>query len=80
MVTKIQKWGNSLGLRIPKSFAAEAEIEEGSEVDITIREGTLVITPRQKPRYELSELLAKVSKKNLHEEIDTGGPVGREVL
>jgi antitoxin MazE len=80
MVTKIKKWGNSLGLRIPKSFAAEAEIEEGSEVDIAIREGTLVITPRQRPRYELSELLAKVSENNLHEEVDTGDPVGREVL
>ena len=79
MVTKIQKWGNSLGVRIPKSFAAEADIEEGSEVDIAIAEGKLVITPRQKPRYELTDLLAKVSKKNLHEEVDTGEPVGREV-
>ena len=71
MVTKIRKWGNSLGLRIPKSFAVEADIDEGSEVDIAIQEGKLVITPSQKPRYELADLLAKVSKKNLHEEIDT---------
>lgn len=79
MVTKIQKWGNSLGLRIPKSFAAEAHIKEGSAVDIAVREGKLVITPSRKPRYELAALLAKVSKKNLHEEIDTGEPVGGEV-
>ena len=79
MVTKIQKWGNSLGLRIPKSFAVEADIDEGSEVDIAIQEGKLVITPSRKPRYELVDLLAKVSKKNRHEEIDTGEPVGGEV-
>jgi antitoxin MazE len=79
MVTKIQKWGNSLGLRIPKSFAEEADIEEGSAVDIAVREGKLVITPGRKPRYDLTDLLAKVSKKNLHEEIDTGEPVGGEV-
>jgi len=79
MVTKIQKWGNSLGLRIPKSFAAEADIDEGSEVNIAIQEGKLVITPSRKPRYELADLLDKVSKKNRHEEIDTGKPVGREV-
>jgi antitoxin MazE len=79
VVTTIKKWGNSLGLRIPKSFAAEADIEEGSEVDISVREGELVVTPRRKPHYELSDLLAKVSKKNVHGEIDTGKPVGREV-
>ena len=79
MLTKIQKWGNSLGLRIPKSFAAEADIDEGSEVNIAIQEGKLVITPSRKPRYELADLLDKVSKKNRHEEIDTGKPVGREV-
>lgn len=79
MIAKIQKWGNSLGLRIPKSFAAEVHIKEGSAVDIAVREGKLVITPGRKPRYDLTDLLAKISKKNLHEEIDTGEPVGGEV-
>ena len=79
MITKVQKWGNSLGLRIPKSFAAEAHIGEGSEVDIAVQDGKLVITPCRKPRYALAALLSKVSKKNLQEEIVTGEPVGREV-
>ncbi len=79
MVTKVQRWGNSLGLRIPKSIAAEAQIEEGSEVDIAVQEGNLVITPSKKPRYQLADLLSRVSKKNLHDEISTGEPAGREV-
>jgi len=42
MLTRIQKWGNSLGLRIPKSFAAEVEVEAGSTVDIRVENGDLV--------------------------------------
>jgi antitoxin MazE len=79
MVTKIQKWGNSLGLRIPKSFAAEANIEAGSEVDISVREKEIIVRRAKRAGYKLEDLLASVSKKNIHEEIDTGDPVGREV-
>ncbi len=78
MVTKIQKWGNSLGLRIPKSFAEETGIEEGSPVDISLNGNRLIIRAVRKPRYKLSRLLSKVKKSNLHGEIPTGGPVGRE--
>ena len=78
MVTKIQKWGNSLGLRIPKTFAKEAAIEEGSAVDISLEEDRLVIRPVRTERYQLSELLSQVRKDNLHEEIVTGDAVGRE--
>ena len=79
MVTKIQKWGNSLGLRVPKSFAAEANIEAGSEVDITVRENEIIVSRVWALRYRLENLLAQVSKKNIHEEIETGESVGREV-
>ena len=78
MVTKIQKWGNSLGLRIPKSFAEEAGVEEGSAVDISIDSGRLVIRPLRSSRYELRELLLEVTEDNLHDEIPTGDAVGRE--
>jgi antitoxin MazE len=78
MVTKIQKWGNSLGLRIPKSFAKEAGVEEGSAVDISIRDGNLVIKTIRPLKYELDELLSEIRKDNLHDEISTGQPVGRE--
>jgi antitoxin MazE len=78
MVTRIQKWGNSLGLRIPKSFAADLEVEAGSTVDIRLENGDLVIRPVRRSRYVLSELLEGVNSSNLHEEISTGDPVGRE--
>jgi antitoxin MazE len=80
MLTKIQKWGNSLGLRIPKSFAREAAVEAGSTVDIAIEDGGLVVRPLRRPRYTLAELLREVNARNRHEEVSTGEPVGREAL
>ena len=79
MQTKIQKWGNSLGLRIPKSFAHQAGVEAGSEVDLAIEDGELIVRPSRKPRYELKRLLRQVTKSNIHRELDTGDPVGREI-
>ncbi len=79
MITKLQKWGNSLGLRIPKSFAAEAQVEAGSTVDISVEDGGLVVRPMRRKKYVLSELLRRVSSQNIHDEIATGEPVGREV-
>jgi antitoxin MazE len=79
MQTKIQRWGNSLGLRIPKSFAEEAGVEAGSEVDLSVRDGDLVVRAAKRQTYRLSELLKKVTAKNLHGEVDTGEPMGREV-
>jgi antitoxin MazE len=78
MNTKIQKWGNSLGLRIPKSFAEEAGVEAGSEVDLAVEGGQLIVTPLRRRKYRLLDLLRKVTPSNMHEEVDTGGPVGRE--
>ena len=78
MLTKIQKWGNSLGLRIPKSFANEASVEAGSTVDIAIEDGSLVVRPLRRPRYTLEELLRQVNVRNRHKEVSTGEPVGRE--
>ena len=78
MVTKIQKWGNSLGLRIPKTFANEAGVEEGSAVDISLEEDRIVIRTLRTPKYQLSDLLSQVQEDNLHEEISTGDAVGRE--
>ena len=78
MVTKIKKWGNSLGLRIPKSFAKEAGVEDGSEVDICLEEDRIVIRTLNRTKYKLSDLLSQVKEDNLHEEISTGDAVGRE--
>ena len=78
MQTKIQRWGNSLGLRIPRSFAEEAGVEAGSEVDLSIKDGNLVVKSARRKKYRLKELLRKITAKNVHAEVDTGGPVGRE--
>jgi antitoxin MazE len=79
MVTKILKWGNSLGLRIPKSFAKDAGVEEGSPVDISIDGDKLVIQPLRRSKYVLKDLISQIREDNIHDEIPTGDPVGREV-
>ena len=78
MQTRIQRWGNSLGLRIPRSFAEEAGVEAGSEVDLSLRKGNLVVAPARRRTYRLKDLLEKVTTRNRHGEVDTGGAVGRE--
>jgi antitoxin MazE len=78
MQTRIQKWGNSLAVRIPKAFVKEARIAYGTAVDLSIADGKIVIDPRVEPAYKLDDLLKGVTKGNLHTEVDTGGPVGRE--
>lgn len=79
MRARVQKWGNSLALRIPKSFAIEIALHSGAEVDLTLEDGRLVITPLSEPRYSLSDLLAEVTPQNLHSEVDTGSSQGAEV-
>ncbi len=78
MRTKIQKWGNSLALRIPKSFAEETGVKAGCTVDLSVADGQLVVSPVRSKRFRLHELLSKVTKENLHAEISTGEPTGRE--
>ncbi len=79
MLTRIQEWGNSLGLRIPKAFADEARVTAGSTVDISLDDGGLIIRPVRSPSYRLEDLLSEVTSDNLHEEIATGDRAGREV-
>lgn len=79
MKVQIQKWGNSLALRIPKSFAIESKVTQGSLVEISLEQGKIVVVPVAEPEFTLEDLLAKVTKRNSHEEIDTGSAVGKEV-
>lgn len=78
MRVRVQKWGNSLALRIPKSFAAETDLESGSQVDLTLEGGRLIITPQPEPGIRLQDLLAEITPENLHTEVDVGAPVGGE--
>jgi antitoxin MazE len=79
MKTQVQKWGNSLAVRIPRSFAHESNIAQGSTVEVSLDEGRIVVAPVPEKEYTLKELLAKVTKRNLHQQIETDGPVGKEV-
>ena len=79
MRTRVQKWGNSLVLRIPKAFAQEVGLEQDGEVDLSIEKGRLVVVPPVAPSYTLDELLAGIRPSNLHEETDWGPPVGKEI-
>jgi antitoxin MazE len=78
MRARVQRWGNSLALRIPKAFAAETALESGSEVELTLDGGRLVVTPISSATYTLDDLLAQVTPDNLHAEVDTGPTTGDE--
>ena len=65
MSAKIQKWGNSLGVRIPKNIIETIELEENSEVEIEVKDGAIIIFPKQK-KLSLSSLLNQITKSNLH--------------
>jgi antitoxin MazE len=69
MSAKIQKWGNSLGIRIPKAIIEKANLEENAEVEIENKDGTIIIFPKQKKK-SLSDLITQINKKNLHNEDD----------
>jgi len=72
---QVQKWGNSLGIRIPNALAKQIGLTEGTQVDLEIVLDSLVIRRKQQA---LEELLAQVTPDNLHREVETGGPEGNE--
>ena len=78
MIATTRKWGNSLAVRIPKAIAQDIPLREGSQVALTVRDGLLLIRPRVQAAYRLDDLLKGVTKRNLHCEVDTGHPVGKE--
>lgn len=77
MSAKIQKWGNSFGVRIPKSIIEKTNLDLNSEVEIEHKDGAIIIFPRKK-KYSLDSLLGQITKNNLHKEEDFG-PEGNEV-
>lgn len=81
MVTRIQKWGNSQGLRLSKRLLEEVRISVGDDVEVTTRDGVIVITPTRRVRgmHNLEELVARIPDDYQAEESDWGEPVGREV-
>lgn len=80
MLTKVQKWDNSLALRIPQAFAIDAQLKHDSLVDIRLIKGKIIIiSVPAKPNLTLDELLAGITTDNIHIEFDTGFSVGNEV-
>ena len=74
----ISKWGNSLAVRIPAAFAETVGLEEGSEVEVKIRAGQLIVIPAVSRRYDLRRLVEQITPENSHELIDWGKPAGKE--
>ncbi len=81
MITKVQKWGNSQGVRLSKGLLSDVEINVGDAVDVAARDGVLVVTPVRRVRggHDLRELVRRIPKDYKTEEVDWGYPVGREV-
>lgn len=79
MQTNVQKWGNSLGVRIPRPLADQAQIREGSAVEIEEEDGVITIRVLAPKEYALDELVGEITDENRHEELNTGSPVGNEV-
>ncbi|HEX3728501.1 MAG TPA: AbrB/MazE/SpoVT family DNA-binding domain-containing protein [Opitutaceae bacterium] len=79
MKASIQKWGNSLAVRIPKSVAQEAKLTNGSEVDLRLEGNRVVLVPAAKQRPTLKQLLKGITPENRHPETDWGPPVGKEI-
>ena len=79
MRTRVQKWGNSLALRIPKPLADQAHITQGSLVEIKVVDDVLRIELVAPETYTLDALLEGITEENIHEEIDTGEAQGKEV-
>lgn len=79
MITSIQKWGNSQGVRIPKMLLDAVKWSENEEVTITVYDGKLIIEKAKKERESIMELFENYEEEYTPEEVDWGKPEGKEV-
>ena len=79
MKARIQKWGNSLALRIPKALAEEVHVRQNTQVEISLVDGKIVVEPVKTPDWTLEDLLEGITEENLHLEVESGPSVGKEV-
>jgi antitoxin MazE len=77
---KVSKWGNSLTIRIPRRFAKEARLTQGDRVTVDLAADRSIVLRSTRPKYDLHQLVAKITKKNRHAAVDWGSPVGKEVI
>ena len=78
MKTTVRKWGNSLAVRIPKNITKDARVSEGSNINIMVENGNIILSPLAK-EYSLKELLKNVTNENIHSEVSTGDHIGGEI-
>jgi antitoxin MazE len=79
MKSKIQKWGNSLAVRIPKTFAEEVGLSDDTPIEMRLVKGGLVIEPLAEYVPSLETLLSRVTDENKHDEVEWGPAVGQEL-
>ncbi|MBI4676789.1 MAG: AbrB/MazE/SpoVT family DNA-binding domain-containing protein [Elusimicrobia bacterium] len=79
MTTIVQKWGNSLALRIPSSLAKDVHLHQGSMVEVAVVEGKMVVEPKGQSRLSLAQMLKRITKTNRHAEHDWGKAFGQEI-
>ena len=80
MRVTIKKWGNSASVRIPAPIMEAAHVRLDQQVDVREERGRIIIEPVRAPAFDLASLIAGITDENRHSEIDTGGPVGNEIL
>ena len=79
MISKVIKWGNSLALRLPKAYTKELNLNENSPVEINSDKEKITITPVELKKYDSKELFSRISEENIHKEIETEIPQGKEI-
>lgn len=79
MNATVQKWGNSLALRIPKSLAEDVDLHQGSVVELDVVEGEMVVKPKKERKLSLRQMVKGITKTNQHAETDWGRPLGKEI-
>ena len=79
MATTVKKWGNSLGVRIPKGIAEQVNLRDGTEVEFDTAGGVLTLRPKRRRKHTLASLLARAKGANPHGEV-RDGRAGREVI
>ncbi len=77
MVTTVQRWGNSLAIRIPKAFADQARLNEDSDVEISIDGDKITLAPARRG-WKLDDLVSRISASNIHTETNWGDRQGNE--
>jgi len=80
MIVKAAQWGNSIGVRIPRTLARKKGIDVDSSVEVTETEDGVIITPVGIKEYSLKELVKRITPQNRHSEVDFGRPVGKELI